>query len=221
MEVEKFEDEGKHFFLSVGPSETLFLRGRLDREAGGCKVRLLPKRAPLNWTTFKRRTEEQWLSAIVRPNILGFQIQPGTKWNEGLSAQEIASVEQLLGFSFPSDYKELLQTINGLDQDSIDVHGNDGRPYSYASRYYKYPDDWEGAQWLIEHIAEFRDAVDEALTEFGLDPQQVAGFIPIYGHRAVVAFQDIKLSPVISIMGHDVIVYGADLIGYLQNEFHI
>lgn len=173
----------------------------------------------MNWIAFKTRTEEKWLSAIIRTNVLGFQIQPGTKWNKGLMAQEIASMEQSLGFGFPSDYKELLQIINGLDQECIDVHAHDGRPNSYCHRSYKYPDDLDRAACLIEEIAEFRPAVNEALAECGFDPQQVVGFIPIYGHRAVVAFHDTHLSPVISIMGHDVIVYGIDLRVYLNNEF--
>jgi len=39
---------------------------------------------------FKRATEERWKHGSVNPTIYGFQFLPGTRWNTGLSDEEIS-----------------------------------------------------------------------------------------------------------------------------------
>ena len=173
------------------------------------------------WRDFKNQTELKWQTSITNMGLLGYQIQPETKWNKGLSDLEILSFEQTLGFNLPVDYKEMLKVVNGFDRECIDVHGNDGRAYSYYRNCYEYPDDLNFTKWLLEDVIENRQSVDDALSEVGFNPAEVIGFIPIYGHRAITAFHNPKISPVISIVGSDVIIYNLDLINYVKNEFQL
>ncbi len=171
------------------------------------------------WKTFKAQTEYRWFNSKINTYKLGYQIQQTTKWNKELTSQNVASLENALGFKLPSDYKAMLQVINGFDRDCIDVHGNDGRPYSYAKPFYQYPDDLDKSEWLIKEILAFRNEVNHALNDDAFDSSAVIGFVPIYAHRALVVFRDQSLSPVISIVGGDVIIHGFSLMSYLQNEF--
>ena len=175
----------------------------------------------MSWREFKIQSELKWQTKKIKKGLYGYQIAPETKWNKGLSDLEILSFEQKIGFNLPVDYKEMLKVINGFDRDSINVYGNDGHTYSYFRNCYKYPDDLNITKWLLEEIIENRQSVDEVLSEEGFDPAEVIGFIPIYGHRSMVVFNNLNLSPVISIVGSDVIIYGLDLMTYVRNEFHI
>ena len=44
-------------------------------------------------TGFKRGTEENWRDRAVDPRIYGFHFQAGTRWNAGLSDEEVLSYE--------------------------------------------------------------------------------------------------------------------------------
>lgn len=85
--------------------------------------------------------------------------------------------------------------------------------------FYQYPRDIEKSNWLVEEIKEFKIYAEEALTEAGFDVSKIVGYVPIYSHRALVVFVDKNLSPVISVWGSDIIVYGNNLKEYLKNEF--
>lgn len=175
---------------------------------------------PMNWEHFKSRTEERWINELIEPNAFGFQITAGTRWNAGMSEAEIRSFEQQMGFSLPTDYRSMLRHINGFDRECIDVHGSEeGSQPSYARQCYKYPDDLPRVQGWLDQISEFRSFVDGALESEGFEAHEIVGFVPVYGHRALVVFNDRALSPVISIVGSDVIIYGADLRKYVLHEF--
>lgn len=74
-------------------------------------------------------------------------------------------------------------------------------PVRYAHRFYRYPQDRADAAWLLDEIAEHRAAVDKALRLGSFNPDAVIGFVPLFGHRALVAFSDPALSPVLSVVG--------------------
>jgi hypothetical protein len=174
----------------------------------------------MNWEKFKQRSEKKFRNASLYSNCYGFQIQPGTKWNSGLSLAEITLLEELFGFSFPDDYKAMLLTMNGFDRDGISIDPDGENEDEFERMIYMYPEDYEKTKWLTEEIYEFMDYTKAPLSEAGFDTDQIVGFIPLYGHRALVVFQDKSLSPVISVhQGTDVIVYGNSLLEYWEEEF--
>jgi hypothetical protein len=103
---------------------------------------------------------------------------------------------------------------------SIDVHGSE-EPEEYQRNCYKYPDDLNKVKWLLDEIEDNKKHVIEALDDSGFSGNDIEGFLPLYGHRALVVFVDKQLSPVISIVGDDVIVYGSTLEEYWNNEFKL
>ncbi len=174
----------------------------------------------MNWKKFRRATEKRWVNREIYRSW-GYQIQPGTKWNSGLSSSEIKLFENRLGFSLPEKYVAQLQELNGFNKDCVDVHAFEGEPYNYSRRCYKYPDDLDDLSWLVEEIKEYESYVHQALTEKGFPCENIIGYVPLYGHRALVVYNNDKLTPVISIVGNDVMVYGTSLGKYWKTEFNI
>ncbi|AEA44625.1 SMI1/KNR4 family protein [Fluviicola taffensis] len=176
----------------------------------------------MDWKKFKQRSEKKFRKIPLYFNCYGFQIQPGTKWNPGLNEFEIKSLEELFGFTFPDDYKSMLLTINGFDRDGISIDPDGEIEDEFERIIYIYPQDYERTKWLTEEIFEFINYTKEPLSKAGFDTNQIVGFVPLYGHRALVVFQDTSLSPVVSVhQGTDVIVYGNSLLEYWEKEFEL
>ena len=175
----------------------------------------------MNWQEFKIKSENKFKNIEIE-RCWGFQIQPGTTWNPGLKELEIESLEQLFGFQFPFDYKEMISNINGLDKDEVSIDPNGKEADEFGRRMYKYPEDFETTLHLRQEIMENMNYVNEALQLSGFDTSKVIGFVPLYGHRALAVFTDKSLSPVISIhQGNDVIVYGKTLMDYWKRELYL
>ena len=172
------------------------------------------------WIEFKSVTERVFESATIA-ECWGFQIQKNTKWNTGLTEDEIVSLEKQFGFDFPNDYVEMLKVFNGFDTKQISIDPDGVEKPQYERRCYKYPDDLEKTKWLLDEINQNIEYANATLTEAGFDPAQVEGFIPLYGHRALVVLENKQQTPVLSIWGSDIIVYGDSLIKYWCHEFHI
>lgn len=174
----------------------------------------------MDWATFKKRSEK-YFETVEIERCWGYQIQPGTKWSKGLNQDEIKELERLFGFELPVDYKEMLSVMNGLDRDQISIDP-DGKEADEFDRWlYRYPDDFVKPQWLITQFTEFEKYIHDALTYEGFDVKDIVGFVPMYGHRALVVFNDKTLSPVVSIHGDDVIVYGKNIMAYWEHEFYL
>ncbi|MDQ0610082.1 hypothetical protein QFZ83_004253 [Variovorax sp. W1I1] len=173
----------------------------------------------MDWEKFKTKTERWWRNSRVHPNVWGYQIVAGTQWNAGMTEAEIERFERQLGFPFPFDYRDFLRCINGFDRECIDVRGDPQLPPRHSRQCYKYPDDLPNVAWLLADTVEYRQTIDDVLEGDGFSPDDVLGFIPIYAHRALVVFGDRKLSPVLSMVGNDVIIYGRDLADYISHEF--
>jgi hypothetical protein len=167
----------------------------------------------MNWDEFKVKSEQLFEDRELE-ECWGFQIQPGTKWNTGLNSTQIKEVENLFGFEFPDEYRKMLFIVNGFDRDEISID-----PDRVEDDEYKYPDDFTRARWLIEEINTNSKYVNQVLVAKGFNANDVVGFIPLYVHRALVVFTDKSLSPVISVHGNDVIVYGMSLVDYWCREF--
>jgi hypothetical protein len=173
-----------------------------------------------DWIEFKTLTEKKFESAIIE-KCWGFQIQKHTKWNKGLTKNEIANLEQQFGFKFPIDYVEMLQAFNGFDTLQIAIDPEGKEEAEYERRCYMYPNDFEKTKWLIDEVNQNIECANEVLKEAGFDSRQIEGFIPLYGHRALVVLKDKQQSPVLSIWGNDIIIYGESLINYWRQELYI
>ncbi|PHS14491.1 MAG: hypothetical protein COA78_05700 [Blastopirellula sp.] len=169
---------------------------------------------------FKEDTESRWARTKIAPNIYGFQFQPGTKWNSGLSVRDIDQYEELLGTTLPNDFRLMLQHINGTDRPNLNVYGSCGEPHRTTYRLYTYPRDLEIVREQIKVVQEDREEIAEVLLEyeeFNLPTE--ATLFPIYGHRYLVCAPDRTKSRVLSVVGADVITYGLCLQDYLLREF--
>ena len=168
---------------------------------------------------FKNQTESNWQDSDINPAIYGFQFQRGTRWNEGLSENEINSYESDLGVRFPIDFKLMLHFMNGTDLPTVNVYGLCGEPYRYSVGVYAYPRDLSIVQNNIQWVVNNRDEIVESLQEQGFSLKSTDQFIPIYGHRYILCGANIHQSTILSIMDTDAIVYGDSLKTYLIKEF--
>src|SRR5476651_1749453 len=73
---------------------------------------------------FKRASEFYWETVTLEKEIYGYQIQPGSKWKEGLSDNDLIKFESIMGFSFPVPLKNFYKVMNGLDRPGIDISGD-------------------------------------------------------------------------------------------------
>jgi hypothetical protein len=145
----------------------------------------------------RRRTEARWSGGAGR-------FPPGTRWNPGLSPDEIDAYERALGVRFPASFRCLLGAMNGTDQPGV----------------YAYPRDLAAVRQMMSYVAADREGIAEVLAdqEFRLEPD--AALVPIYSHRYLVCREDAVDGPVLSIVGTDAIVYGGSLVEYLQAELY-
>lgn len=173
-----------------------------------------------DWLEFKTISEEKFKTEIIQ-QCWGFQIQKDTKWNVGLSISEIEKLENHFMVKFPNEYVEMLKAFNGFETLQISIDPDGKNPDQFDRRCYKYPDDLEKTKWLISEVNENIKYAEECLSESGFDSIQIEGFIPLYGHRALVVLKDKTKSPVLSICGSDIIVYGKSLIEYWCNELSL
>ena len=172
------------------------------------------------------------LEAFRAAGLIGARWQRGTRWTGGLTNLEIDDIERRFDLQFPADHRLFLQILHSTTpwQRGADSRGGEAtRPGFY--------------DWLHEE-GEIRRALDNAIdgvitaldaddgywsTHWGTrptDPDQRRGaierlvstapkLIPIFGHRHVIATDP---PAVLSIVGTDIIVYGADLREYLLAE---
>jgi len=168
---------------------------------------------------FKRQTEAHWQEKGINPAIYGFQFQHGTRWNKGLTANEIASYELALGVKFPRDFKHMLRFMNGTDLPTVNVYGSSGEPQRESVGVYSYPRDLSIVQDKIRETDKDRSEIETVLREQGFNLEPTDSLVPIYAHRYIICGLDIYKSVVLSIMGTDAIIYGDSLRTYLQNEF--
>jgi hypothetical protein len=71
---------------------------------------------------FRRITQSNWNSQTVRRDLYGFQFQPGTRWNHGLSDGALIEYQRAVGFEFPNDVKLFFLEMNGTDLPTINVY---------------------------------------------------------------------------------------------------
>ena len=169
---------------------------------------------------FKRATEATWHKRPINPHIYGFQFQPGTRWNPGLSDDKIAEYENVLGLQFPYDFRAFLRAMNGTDLPTLNIYGYCPEPPHTSTGVYSYPRDVELVKHLIEEVRKDRSALTQTMAEQGFDLPATTNLVPIYGHRHLVCTSDLDSSAVLSIdASGDAILYANSLQEYLQIEF--
>jgi len=170
---------------------------------------------------FKRLTEFKWATQSIDPNIAGFQFQRGTRWLPGLSEEQIATYEAVVGSQFPHDLKAFLHEMNGTDLPTVNIYASCGAPHQQSVGVYSYPRDIDLVRDRIHLVLEHRAAVASDLASQGFHLGENANLVPIYGHRYVVSTPDPSSSVVLSVVVNEVdaIVYGDSLQEYLVKEF--
>jgi len=166
------------------------------------------------------KAEKQFKRIEIREDVYGFQILPDAKFIKGISRKEIDQLQLLFGFDFPWEYREMLLIFSNIETNLISINPEDKSDIEYAREnfFYEYPRDIEKSRWLINEINENKSEAELVLTEAGFDVSKIVGYIPMYNHRALVVFEDKYLSPVISVMQSDIIMFGNNLREYLKNE---
>ena len=138
------------------------------------------------FAAFKLASEEMWSNKSIRENVWGFQLQPGTRWNPGLSDEEIREYEAVVDISFPSVFCTYLREMNGTDKPAIDIRGNSGENHRFGPGFYSYPRDMEAIHKMIRHAWADASQLRETLLDEGFCLPDDAKLVPIYSHRFVV-----------------------------------
>src|SRR5262245_16473756 len=101
---------------------------------------------------FKGQTEARWQNCQINRGICGFQFQPSTRWNPGLTDQEIENYEKSLGVGFPNDFKRMLRVVNGTDLPTLNVYGMCGEPHTTSVGVYSFPRDLSIVKGLMKEV---------------------------------------------------------------------
>jgi hypothetical protein len=170
---------------------------------------------------FKRTTEQKWGQQSFDPTLYGFQFQRSTRWMPGLSDNEIADYEDVLGTKFPHDFRTFLRAMNGTDLPTLNVYGSGGLVPRQSPGFYSYSRDVEVVKHLIEVVQENRDDIALDLASQGFHLPAQASLVPICGHRYVVCTRKLNTSAVLSVVVYDIdaIVYANSLQEYLRKDF--
>lgn len=171
-----------------------------------------PKEPARFFGWLKQESEAFWKHVELKDAVYGFQIQAGTRWNEGLSDAEIARFEKDLGFAFPPIYKLHLKAMNGTDKETINIYGRSGEPERYAPGYYAYPKDLPRVR---EKIAWIHESCH--VTPADVEAQQIPHIMPVVGHRFLV-MDRYASNPVLSMYGDDIIPYASNLMAFLYYD---
>jgi hypothetical protein len=166
---------------------------------------------------FLRTVEAKWRShQLKEKDHYGFQFQHNTKWNPGLSSEQIDEYQHALNITFPDDFVFFLRHANGTDLPTLNNYGGSGNSLAYSKGVYSYPRDLEIVKENIQLIQEnYSDIVDS----LGLSIHHSPKFIPFFMHRYILSGKDLTQSPVYSILGIDAIFYEPSLREYLEREF--
>lgn len=169
----------------------------------------------MDWRKFKKISERELRYIELFDNVYGYQIQPGTKWNEGLNDKEISKLETKFGFDFPIEYRNFLKVMNGFDTPHISIDPEEVDSDSFARRCYEYPSDFgRQPKYLLSDLVEHKELILAILSGYGFDSCTFEGFVPLYSHRALAVFEDKGVSPVVSVWGDDIILMAKDLEEY-------
>ncbi len=176
----------------------------------------------MDWRDFKNISEKELKYVELSCGVYGYQIQPGTKWNKGLCDKDISRLETNFGFKFPLEYRKFLRAMNGFDTPQISIDPEEMEEDSFGQNFYEYPSDFgRQSKYLLSDLAQYRDQILAVLGDHGFDVDRFEGFVPLYSHRALAVFEDKGLTPVVSVMGDDIVLIAKDLEQYWIMELDL
>lgn len=139
----------------------------------------------------------------------------------GLTPNEVEHVERRFGFQFDPDHRALLLSAVPAGERWIDWMGD---PEAVLRERLAWPVD--GVLFDVEQngfwAASWGARPETEPAALAVARQQLAEWpvlVPIYGHRYTPAMPVAPGAPVFSTHQTDVILYGADLLDYLEHEF--
>lgn len=192
---------------------------------------------PSNLTEFlywvKERTEKLW--SVDDENCpKGFY---GAKW-QGLSEEQIDQVERKYEVSFTSEHKEFLKILHAIDKKEIVEYEDEGKLIAEECTFFY---NWlENETEIISQINSFYKwmwddiiSVNHVwLKSWGIKPKslerkkeifdewfsKLPQLLPVRDSACVVENNNLKLNPVVSVRGSDVVILGWDFRTYLLYE---
>jgi hypothetical protein len=171
------------------------------------------------YSQFRRASEERWQNISIQPQIRGYQIQPGTRWNSGLSEDDLARYEREVDIRFPPELCAFLREMNGTDKPALDIRGSSGEEPRLGPAFYSYPRDIELIKGRINSAWAEPEQLRDTLSAEGFQLEKNAKLLPIYSHRYVVCSPTKESCAVLSIWdASDSIVYADSLPNYLKRE---
>ncbi|MFN3753921.1 hypothetical protein [Flavobacterium sp.] len=146
---------------------------------------------------FKTESQKYWVNVELEC-CDGLQIQPGTKWNKGLSENDLKDFQKKLGIEFTPSLKNYFKTMNGLDKLEIDINSYSGDP-EFGICMAKYP----------ESINDIKNSVESVFESFeaNISNEFVPNIFPYYGNRYLILEQK---EIVVSIM-NDIVYWSENL----------
>ena len=151
----------------------------------------------------KIESEKFWEVTDINRKIFGFQIQNGTKWNKGLSENELIEFQKDLKLEFPEELKNFYRVMNGLDKKGINVNGNNGEGISFKPIYYTYPIDLELIKENINWIYESNEVNIDLIEQ-----NEIPKIFPIIGHRFLIVDEN---KQILSMYGNDIIYWSENI----------
>lgn len=167
---------------------------------------------------FKARTEASWRLHELDPEIHGFQIQRGTRWNPGLSEDQIKRYEHDLGFAFPPALRLFLAHLNGTDIPTLNVYGHSGEPHRTRPGIYAWPRDLATVKESLRWVREDWKDYESVLASVGLGGKK-ADLFPFFHDNCIVCGPDFPEMPVITIDQHYAVLYDGGFGDYLERRF--
>lgn len=190
------------------------LRSERSNTSSDDKISLddAPTNPKLFFPWFKQASEAFWEIIPLNRDIYGFQIQPGTTWNPGLSTAEIVNYEAEMGFTFLPIYRDYLKVMNGTNTPAINIYGESGNPLQFSAAFYAYPADLtlvkEKILWIYEECKIDPKEIEE---------QVIPHIMPIISHRFLIMDRCVS-NPVLSMYGNDIISYSRNLMVFLFDD---
>ena len=148
----------------------------------------------------KQESEKLWKNHWDKPLHWSSYIQEGTKWNKGLTEEELLAFQNAMGFEFPRSLKNYYRTMNGLDKPGIryDYYEDENKPYFFPV-FYSFPNDIVLIKEKIGYVME-----DCNITK----SDNVPRIFPSHSHRFLIVD---KQGPILSMVGLDIIYWAESL----------
>lgn len=149
----------------------------------------------------------------------------GIQFQQGMSPEEITDAEELFGISFPVELKRFYSVglpvskgfYNWRDKSEENIQciksvldgPLHGLIFDLENNDDFWCDDWG------DKPKDINDAKRILIERYSNAPKM----IPVFGHRYIPYIPNVNSFPVFSICQSDIIIYGKDLISYLEIEF--